>query len=834
MREGAERGAKSNEHRDRESSQGDRLVDVRADTFKLLDTLASDHSGVADDSLAELRRLDDEEDALSPFARAVRDDVTLFLTSILDWFDAKASSSVSIEPGVHESAFMLYSNFFNRHPGLESSLALEERLIFMARATRNRILSPHIGGSLVGNFVYDLAFTEHAELLPVVDHVLAQDLAIQLDVINQLATVGGVAAGQAYDTDRAIHNASWLIRSIIMNHQAAIVEIAGRRAVETIDREQEEPQNRTIRRLGQTSGSRLHSRAHSTRFLEHHEALRRQIRTTPQLPQGHHFCPMSPEIIVVYDQSDMPVAYAHARSEQLPQSFGVLPESLDFFEKMFSDPSVSRRLTPHGKVHYFHEFMSDVLLPHYLGGWDPIERPIDPKQALEIVIEALPGFASVWRRLLTEIAPGKGYPDEDSIGSPNLTQQWNAFRVAAKKKVDEIRATVVEYRPELTLHPIEALSADPIVRDLVGDTSREELLLLRHVHNPTILFEIQDKIRIALGNMPIAVQMPFIRYLTQQSSGDLARIGRIFEKTDANKSDALLTSFLSCREDLANGEIVLRIADGLSPEQASEIFMRYAQIANEARTARSVLRTEFKGEATENQVRELADTYLRNANEILQKIDNVIQRHTTDDTLVANCKTLLERYSAEGQLLVSTYQYLRSESKVKTLSDVKGVMHDTVSLGAEGFDSFIAKCRALYKQNGATDALIEKFEQKARTPGAVIHRVMFKDTLISFMLQYPEGEGRVEFSALNARDELSETSVGTNLFADVLAQVLGQGKEVEFDALPDRYRQYEKILPRKLRAVPMQFATLREYDDVDDDYRPTFRARISMVKDSAK
>jgi hypothetical protein len=170
-----------------------------------------------------------------------------------------------------------------------------------------------------------------------------------------------------------------------------------------------------------------------------------------------------------------------------------------------------------------------------------------------------------------------------------LTQQLNAFRLAALNKLREIRAATVEYRPEFTLIPIEALAVDPIVKDLVGDATPEEILLLRHAHSPKLLFALQDAIRIAVGNMPIAVQIPFIRYLSTQSASDLERIGAIFKKVDANHSDALLTSFLACREDLENGEMILRIADHLPSKQGHDVFTRYAHLVNEARNARSVL-----------------------------------------------------------------------------------------------------------------------------------------------------------------------------------------------------------------------------------------------------
>jgi hypothetical protein len=86
-------------------------------------------------------------------------------------------------------------------------------------------------------------------------------------------------------------------------------------------------------------------------------------------------------------------------------------------------------------------------------------------------------------------------------------------------------------------------------------------------------------------------------------------------------------------------------------------------------------------------------------------------------------------------------------------------------------------------------------------------------------------------SALNARDELPGTNVGMNLFTEVLTEQLSSGKSVVFDASPERFGDYERVLPRRM-PIPIRVMKVREYDDEREDdpkKKPSFRGEITRI-----
>ncbi|OGG72542.1 hypothetical protein A3A38_02015 [Candidatus Kaiserbacteria bacterium RIFCSPLOWO2_01_FULL_53_17] len=729
-----------------------------------------------------------------------------FMVSMVEWFEHASMQHVAVPHEIENVAYLLKESLFRSSQGFDGMqddegrrrIDMTTRLLLVSRVTQNKILSRHIGKNMVMNYAYDLCAASPQTLRVIVDRIVELSTAEQIDVIHQLTTIGAAAKALGMEnSDNGVGNAITLIQSIEQHNDCALIAFVRSASSIAMEKAYKSASPGGWSRENSTQLSRLHTKDVPETFLTLHEALRRQMRTDPPLPRGHHLYPMSPEIVMQLNEASLPVAYTHAAPAELPQMFGVIPESLDDFETFFSNLSHARRLTPRGKVHYFHMFMLEIICPDALGAWDPVENPIDAEEAMAIASTAFPNYSSIWKRLFTEIAPGRGYPDEDLTESPNLTDDWKNFCMVALRKIKDIRGRYTDTRPLKTLQSIETLASDDALKVLIGNATKQEILLLRHLHNPEILFDVQEILHVAIGNMPIVVQIPFVRYLTQQSMSELTSLGKAFEKLNANENDSLLMSFLACREDVGNGDLIVQLVENLPKDQSQVIFDTYAALVKEASNTEQFLRDQFRNDATPDEVRAIANRFVHNANLLLHRFASRIdsaspsERHRNVDEIC----TLLERYSVKGQVLLQAYRLLKEQQQITDMSEVTGVEYEVI----EGRnlvrdpEALEALC-ALYRKNYPPftgEELAKRFKENIKKRDAVVHRISFRDKVVAFMLVVPVGEKRVYVSALNVDPELVGAKPGVTLLKKIL-DLVQEGNVVEAEAIPRLAKQYSE------------------------------------------
>ena len=506
----------------------------------------------------------------STLARLVTARPRILLETICDWFEARAAESFVTPEPVERAACLLTESLYQRSEGPDSLLDMATRLRIISRVTRNKVLARNFGPDMVRSYVYSLTIASDQAVGGILDGLVELDIAEQLDIIHQLTAIGGAAGGiHDYDTKAATANAISLIQGLEMNSDAALIELACKVSSTAMKAEYE-----AGRQGGKRSPNIVRTQRDKLddRFLELHEALRRQVRTEPTLPRDYRLYPVSPELVAVLDPALLPVGYVHAKPSDLPQTFGVLPENLDYFENIFR----SRRLpTPYGAIMMFHDFMSEIVLPTALDGWDP---PVDVDVAIKVAQDTFPDFTAIWNRIFLE------NPGEDE----GLVNSWRSFSVQALVYVRATREKLVDRRPIISIKPIEALSGDKIVSEMCPGVTTEELLLLRHLHNPEMRMRLEEKLHIAMGNVPIYAQMSLMRYLSVQSMEDIERLGAIFVRAKANENDAILASFLACREDRGSGDLIIELLERLPLNQSAEVFNAFKRVLDAANIAEAV------------------------------------------------------------------------------------------------------------------------------------------------------------------------------------------------------------------------------------------------------
>jgi predicted GNAT family N-acyltransferase len=758
---------------------------------------------------ADLARLVGENQSLEKglYAPNFRITTKIFFEQLLDFIETKKEDPKERQK-LQEFISRTHEYFFSFSPGLEESLAFEDKLLLTAKSNRIPEVQGWFGQKMVGEIVYDLNFGGSPEYIKkIAQGISKKSISEILDVVSQLETVGAHAAGEMYDASSALRKVIEIIRIVRTNNPSPIVDYACGLALERLRQETKDPSVGFVTYHGNKEHGRLRKET-TEQMRQNHLALAGQINPDIDI-EGETLVPVASDAVVAMDHSHIPRFIARIDRERLPKGQEISIIAVRNVKETFK---ARDRMYAEDVVRFF-DFIQERII---------------------IFSERSEGrnddVGNVWHRITGQLSPEDWQDFFDRVRDFNLLKEkfneqlrsgarqsyserelWHSAAggrliFAAQPIVEDfanIAQAFIRYMDELDkklslrLQPVHFASYrhlpnNPEINPFKKTSDDELSLLLQHLHQPELRQKIELDLGIQLTEIPLRSQVHLLRFLAGQNREGFDRLRGVLKKNPDN-ANKILNSFLGYAQNREFGEVLLGFVEQSNSRGQNELLGKaldkYLEITETGNQVRQFLTERYAGKAMDEKlVQTIEQNIIIRANRLLEQA-----YQTAEDA--DNMEALLDRISLEqgnAALLAATIRSVveaggRLESiKNLAVSEVVGPqleVADTKTMGNIYAKNWVHKTTPEYWQ-----LLHGKFITSTKNPAARFRILRDNDQIIAFcrfMEQTDEqGQRYIHFGAFNVDPAYQSGKIGEDFLAPAILLEKQRGLPVRCETNP--------------------------------------------------
>lgn len=567
----------------------------------------------------------------------------------------------------------LYEKFFSFSPNLTNWLEPGDDVLLAARANRTPESQGWFGTSMIGELVYELAFSSEERAERIAERLNQAPLAERLDAIDQLVTIVADASGNGEWAEPAEHNVEVILDRLEESDSSPIVRYAIDIARQLVHQQRENPSLGVLKRLGDQRESRI-SRGSRENLNREHEHLSKSLNPTTDLALNgtEHLLKISSDAVAIYDHSFIPQAYGRVEKDSLADEATVSLLALRTVRQMlsehaFSSPqAVARTLTTmESKFVRPMRQKKEKGAPTTLGeSWTALNPELSAQE---------------WERLF-ELGSAAARSEADNAW---FLEQFNRLVSSASEflhRCEEYLSALEEqesdWLPAVTFRRYQKIVDDRSVNIFSGSSEETLPLLLQHLQRPEFRGRIEDDLGVELRDISLRSQVQLLRYLSDQDPAGYTRLLTVLNRQPDSAHD-IAESFLAFGENPDMAETILNVAELLEadPKASQKLFHAYASFTNQAeRLAYEILATarDFSVEMPTNDFTMVFKKILQRGNRLFPSIVEHLKNVEPDQrSAVANTAGVaLER---EGLALIrSAYSFQEVSEQLAAESAPQG------------------------------------------------------------------------------------------------------------------------------------------------------------------
>lgn len=208
-----------------------------------------------------------------------------------------------------------------------------------------------------------------------------------------------------------------------------------------------------------------------------------------------------------------------------------------------------------------------------------------------------------------------------------------------------------------------AFFSDPALLPFASaNTVRDEVLSFEKLHEPLLKQFIEKKFSIILAEIPVRVQLHFLRFLVEQDEGIMDRLAEVLHTKPKLKQIDFLKSFFACADSISKGEEILKFAESRSSED-NKLFSVFGKIVDQLDSVKEETSKFFADEHKSVDAKAVVQETHKRASKILFESMTVLPNEHNSQ---------LDSIEADSMLFASIFKTATKEHGNLTFSEIQG------------------------------------------------------------------------------------------------------------------------------------------------------------------
>lgn len=446
---------------------------------------------------------------------------------------------------IHSFILALKEKLFSFTPNIINEVPWVDQLTFTARTSRFPEAEILVGGAMIGELAYEVAFANENIAARLLEKITTSSVATQLDYIRTLSALGHNAVQNEFWAQEAVSRFFNILKKLQFESPFVLVQFAAAQALKELED--------FHRRVTSDDDSDSDEDEIKPSFEEQEKfeeessasgAVPNNVVIDVPLDAEEQLIRLASDYVAVVDAGGRPWKFFAFQGETVTPYDGPNLMSINravvSIRSLAQNPLYIRRYWPR-----INEFVQEKIAPK-------ISAPGNQR---------VKDFLNIY--------------NSGSTATPSV-KELGSFADALEKVYEANKEKATVFSPI----PGEVFFEDPTILPYGQEKAdEEEFVLMQQLHRPEFRNFIEKRLGVALGELTLRSQLQLLRFLSTQSSEQFGALEEALGMPGLERK-VFLESFFAGAENSKYGEALLSVAQAWAPQESNAFFADYNKIAS--------------------------------------------------------------------------------------------------------------------------------------------------------------------------------------------------------------------------------------------------------------